>query len=57
MKVKERRFKEGDVVLRKVEINTKEVSARVLGPNWDGPCIIKGVARPRTYMLKRLDGS
>ena len=31
--VKERRFKEGDLVLRKVLPNTKEVNARVLGPN------------------------
>ena len=32
-KVKERRFKKGDLVLRKVNSNTKEVSARVLGSN------------------------
>ena len=55
-KVKERRFKEGDLVLRKVLPNTKEVNARVLGPNWEGPYIITDVLRPRTYRLKRLDG-
>ena len=32
-KVKERRFKEGDLVLRKVLPNTKEVNAGVLRPN------------------------
>ena len=32
-KVKERRFKEGDLVLRKVLPNTKEVNAGVLAPN------------------------
>ena len=32
-KVKERRFKEGDLVLRKVGLNTKEVNAGVLMPN------------------------
>ena len=32
-KVKEKRFKEGDLVLRKVFPNTKEVNAGVLGPN------------------------
>ena len=32
-KVKERRFKEGDLVLRKVLPNTKEVNAEVLGPH------------------------
>ena len=33
-KVKERRFKEGELMLRKVLPNTKEVNAGVLGPNW-----------------------
>ena len=41
-KVKERRFKEGDLVLKKINSNTKEVSAGVLGPNWEGPYIIEG---------------
>ena len=57
LKVKERRFNERDLVLRKVGINTKEVSARVLGPNWEGPYIFEGVVRPGTYKLKRPDGS
>ena len=41
-KVKERRLKEGNLVLRKINSNTKEVSAGVLGPNWEGPYIIEG---------------
>ena len=56
-KVKEKRFKEGDLVLRKVGINTKEVSAEVLGPHWEGPYLIKGVVQPETYKLKWLDDS
>ena len=32
-KVKERRFKEGDLVLRKILPNTKEVNGRVPRPN------------------------
>ena len=56
-KVKEQRFKEGNMVLQKVGINTKEISAGVLGPNWEGPYIIEGVVRPETYKLKRADGS
>ena len=51
-KVTERRFIEGNLFLWKVGINTKEVNARVLGPNWEWPYIIKGVVRPRTYKLK-----
>ena len=31
--VKERRFKEGDLVLRKINSNTKETSVGILGPN------------------------
>ena len=51
-KVKERRFKKGDLVLRKVFPNTKEVNARVLRPNWEGPYIIVEVLRPGTYKIK-----
>ena len=54
-KIKERRFKEGDLVLRKVFLNTKEVNARVFGPNWEGPYVIVEFQQPRTYRLKRLD--
>ena len=42
-KAKEKRFKEGDLVLRKVLPNTKEVNAGVLGPNWEGPYTIAEV--------------
>ena len=35
-KVKEKRFKEGDLVQRKVLPNAKKVNAGVLGPNWEG---------------------
>ena len=55
-KVKEKRFKEGDLVLRKVLPNTKEVNAGVLWPNWEGPHMIAEVLQPGTYRLKRLDG-
>ena len=55
-KVKERRFKEDDLVLRKVLPNTKEVNVGVLGPNWEGPYVIATVLRLGTYRLKRLDG-
>ena len=55
-KVKERRFQEGSLVLRKVLPNTKEVNARVLRPNWEGPYVIAEVLRLGTYRLKWLDG-
>ena len=50
--VKERRFKEGDLVLRKVLPDTKEVNAGVLGPNWEGSYVIAEVLQPGTYSLK-----
>ena len=56
-KVKERRFKEDDLVLRKINANTKEVSIGVLRPNWEGSYIIEGVVQPGTYKLKQRDGS
>ena len=55
-KVKEKRFKEGDLVLRNVLPNTKKVNAGVLGPNWEGPYMIVDALRPGTYRLKRLNG-
>ena len=55
-KVKEKRFKEGDLVLRKVLPNTKEVNAGVFGSNWEGLYMIADVLRPGAYRLKRLDG-
>ena len=42
-KVNERRFKEGNLVLKKILPNTKEVNARVLGGNWEGSYVIAGV--------------
>ena len=56
-KVKEKKFKEGDLVLRKVLPNTKEVNAGILGPNWEGPYSIAEVLRPGTYRLKRINGT
>ena len=55
-KVKERRFKEGDLMLRKFLPNTKEVNAGVLGPNWEGLYVVVDVLRPGAYKFKRLDG-
>ena len=57
MKVKEKKFKEGDLVLRKINSNTKDTNAGVLRPNLEGPHIIEMVVRPRTYKLRQFDGS
>ena len=54
-KVKERRFKKGDMILRKVLPNTKEVNVEVLGPNSKGPYVIAEVLWPGTYRIKLLN--
>ena len=55
-KVNERRFKECDLVLRKVLPNTKEVNAGVIGPNWEGPSITAEVIQLENYRIKWLNG-
>ncbi|KAL5545199.1 hypothetical protein UlMin_008983 [Ulmus minor] len=55
-KVKLRRFVKGDLVLRKVFLNTKEKGVGVLGPNWEGPYRVRTIIRPGTYELETLEG-
>ncbi|XP_074342011.1 uncharacterized protein LOC141679408 [Apium graveolens] len=50
-KVRARTFKEGDLVVRRVMPNTKVVSHRVFGANWEGPYKIKSVLWEGTYHL------
>ncbi|KAL5547756.1 hypothetical protein UlMin_002987 [Ulmus minor] len=55
-KGKLRRFVKGDLVLRKVFLNTKEKGVGVLGPNWEGPYRVRAIIRPGTYELETLEG-
>lgn len=55
-KVQPREFKVGDLVLRKVLANTKVSSDGKLGPNWEGPYKIVGIAGIGAYRLADLDG-
>ncbi|XP_024009904.1 uncharacterized protein LOC112085120 [Eutrema salsugineum] len=52
--VRSRRFKEGELVLRKVFQNTAEKNAGKLGANWEGPYKITKVVRPGVYELATL---
>ncbi|CAA7037177.1 unnamed protein product [Microthlaspi erraticum] len=54
--VRTRMFVEGDLILRKVFENTKEVNAGKLGANWEGPYIISKVVRPGVYELLTMAG-
>ena len=55
-KVKERKFKVGDTVLRQVFQNTKEPGAGALGYSWEGPYQITEVLRSGAYRLADLAG-
>ena len=54
--VNERRFDEGDLVLRKIFQNTAEANAGKLGANWEGPYRVTKVVRLGVYELETLDG-
>ena len=55
MSMKLRSLALGDLVLRKVIGNTKNLTWGKLGPNWEGPYRITSVARIGTYYLEDLD--
>ncbi|OMO62055.1 hypothetical protein CCACVL1_23055 [Corchorus capsularis] len=55
-RVKNKLITKGDLVLRKVEASRKGGSGGKLAPNWEGPYVVKEVARAGTYKLQDLDG-
>lgn len=55
-RVRPRRLEKGDLVLRKVTINTRRLEDRVLGPNWEGPCRVEAELQLGTYKLATSDG-
>ncbi|XP_023638855.1 uncharacterized protein LOC111830605 [Capsella rubella] len=54
--VRERRFNEGDLVLREVFENTKELNAGKLGAKWEGPYIVARRVHPGVYELSTMEG-
>ena len=56
-KVKERKFKVGDTVLRQIFQNTKEAGAGALGYSWERPYQITEVLRSGAYRLADLAGN
>ena len=53
--VRPRSFQQGDLVLRKVLGNTKNLNDGKLGPNWEGPYRVWSVTRVRAYHLEDLN--
>lgn len=51
-----RRFNEGDLVLRKVFQNTAEQNAEKFGANWEEPYKIIKVVRPGSYEISNMQG-
>lgn len=49
-------FKVGDLVLRKVLLNTKDPNHGQLGPNWEGSYRVTAVGRIGAYHLQTLKG-
>ncbi|KAL0854021.1 hypothetical protein Bca101_059173 [Brassica carinata] len=55
-RVRSRPLELGDLVLRKVFENTKELNAGKLGTNWEGPYKITQVVKPGVYLLETSRG-
>ncbi|XP_070057559.1 uncharacterized protein [Nicotiana tomentosiformis] len=51
-----RYFKVGDLVLRKVTQNTRDLNAGKLGPMWEGPYCISAITRKGSYELENQNG-
>ena len=54
--VRTRQFNIGDLVLKKVSLETKNPVYGKLGPNWEGPYRIINCKRQGSYYLEALDG-
>ena len=55
LRVRERFFKQGDLVLRKIEASGVGQKGK-LAPNWEGPYRVKSVQGRGTYKLETMDG-
>ena len=55
-KVNLRKFKEGDMVLGKVQGNTKNPANGKLRPNWEGPYKVTQVGGNEAYSLETMKG-
>ncbi|XP_074336349.1 uncharacterized protein LOC141673498 [Apium graveolens] len=55
LRVKERFFNQGELVLRKVEASGVGQKGK-LAPNWEGPYKVKSVQGSETYKLETMEG-
>ena len=54
--VRVRTFQVGDMVLRKIFPNKKEINAGKLGTSWEGPYFIDFISGQGAYRLQTLEG-
>ena len=54
--IKPRSFQIGDLVLRKVVANTRNLNDGKLGPNWEGPYKVVSFTGIGSYRLENMDG-
>ena len=54
-KVRQRKFDVGDLVLRRIFLNTRDQATGVLRPNWKGSYQIEEILQLGTYKLARLN--
>lgn len=55
-KVREKGFQVGDMLLRRVTLNTRNLADGKLGPNWEGPYIVNEIQKNGTYVLIKHEG-
>lgn len=55
-KVRERRFKVGDLIPREIMLATKNPTNGKLGPNWEGTFRVMKFNRIESYHLENLEG-
>ena len=55
-KVRPRRAKVGDLILRKNSITNRDTTRGKLTPNWEGPYKVIEEVSPGTYKLQHMDG-
>ena len=53
--MRKREFRAGDLVLRKVMRNTRDVNAEQLAPTWEGPYRVTAIAGVGAYYLEDLN--
>ena len=53
--MKKREFGVGDLVLQKAVGNARDVSAKKLAPNWEGPYRFTAIAGARAYYLENME--